>query len=44
MKYAANIQAGDVTITVKHVTRVIMAIDSGHPIPAISSRRLVYSL
>jgi ABC-type transporter Mla subunit MlaD len=44
MKYTANIHAGDVTITVKQVTRVIMAIDSGHPIPANSSLHLVYSL
>jgi hypothetical protein len=34
MKYTANIQAGDVTITVKQVTRAIAAIDSGHPILA----------
>jgi hypothetical protein len=34
MKYAANIHAGDVTITVKHTTRVMSTIASGHCIPA----------
>jgi hypothetical protein len=43
MKYTANIQAGDVTITVKQVNRVIIAIASGHCI-AVSPDSAFYPL
>jgi hypothetical protein len=43
-KYAANIQAGDVTMTVKQANRIMVTIASGHCIPIPLARCLCSNL